>query len=305
MNSGKDKENVKQKVPQNLYNALINESKETNQNVQPNSISKNCKKLNEICTQNKFDYPKYTVLRIKTSSKDSTYIAICFINNIKQIGMANSIKTAKDFAAIKIINSLSQKDEKCEHNLINSLEHLHVTIQESSINDPKPSMSSQITKPITSNNNRDKNTNSYKMKKILIILHHLPLQKDLKNVLNADIDLPTSTINSNINIPYRFRKSTTMEHYCDEPTHVPTYYFLEEISFTSRQTRNITNISKTNDPFLQQIQKVHLELRMRHETSLYWPKENLFLLPNPFFQKDTNLSSKLDNIITYITDVTS
>ena len=33
MNSGKDKENVKQKVAQNLHNALINESKETNQNV--------------------------------------------------------------------------------------------------------------------------------------------------------------------------------------------------------------------------------------------------------------------------------
>ena len=49
--------------------------------------------------------------------------------------------------------------------MINSLEHLHVTIQESSIKDPKPSTSSQITKPITSNNNGDKNTNSYKMKK--------------------------------------------------------------------------------------------------------------------------------------------
>ena len=99
-------------------------------------------------------------MRIKTSSKDSTYIAICFINNIKQIGIANSIETPKDFAAIKVINSLSHKDEKCELSLINSLEHLQVTNQESSINDPKPSTSSQITKPITSNNNRDKNTNS-------------------------------------------------------------------------------------------------------------------------------------------------
>ena len=62
MNSGQDKEDVKQKVAHNLYNALINESKETNQNVKPISISKNCKKLNEICTQNKFEYPKYTEL---------------------------------------------------------------------------------------------------------------------------------------------------------------------------------------------------------------------------------------------------
>ena len=62
-------------------------------------------------------------------------------------------------------------------------------------------------------------------------------------------------------------------------------YFLEEILFISRQARNITNISETNDPFLQQIQKVLLELRMRQETSLYWPKENLFLLPNPFSKK--------------------
>ena len=76
-------------------------------------------------------------------------------------------------------------------------------------------------------------------------------------------------------------------------------YFLEEISFISRQARNITNISKINDPFLQQIQKVLLELRIRQETSLYWPKENLFQLPNPFFQKVTNLSLKLGNVTTY------
>ena len=56
--------------------------------------------------------------------------------------------------------------------------------------------------------------------KIMILLHYLSLQKALKNVSNTDIDLPTSTINSNINIPYRFRKSTSMEHYYDEPTHV-------------------------------------------------------------------------------------
>ena len=67
-------------------------------------------------------------------------------------------------------------------------------------------------------------------------------------------------------------------------------YFLKEISFTSRQARNITNIFITNDPFLQQIQKVLLELRMRQKTSLYWPKENLFLPLNQFFQKVTNIS---------------
>ena len=109
--SGKDKDNVKQKVAWNLYQTLINESEKTNQNDQPNFITKNCKKLNEICTQNKFLYTKYTVLRIKTLLEDSTYIAICFIN-VKQIRIANSIETAKDFAAIKIINSLSNKDEK-------------------------------------------------------------------------------------------------------------------------------------------------------------------------------------------------
>ena len=46
-------------------------------------------------------------------------------------------------------------------NLITSLEHLHVTTQESTINDPEPSTSGQITKPSTSNNSRFKNTNSY------------------------------------------------------------------------------------------------------------------------------------------------
>ena len=94
MGSRKDKDDVKQRVAPNLYQTLINESEKTYQNDQPNFISKNCKKLNEICTQNKFSYPKYTVLRVKTSSEDSAYIAICFINNIKQIGIANLIETA-------------------------------------------------------------------------------------------------------------------------------------------------------------------------------------------------------------------
>ena len=56
MSSGKDKDNVKQRVARNLYHTLINESEKTNQNNQPNFISKNCKKLNEISTQNKFSY---------------------------------------------------------------------------------------------------------------------------------------------------------------------------------------------------------------------------------------------------------
>ena len=46
-----------------------------------------------------------------------------------------------------MINSLLQKDKKCEIILINSLEHLHVTIQDSPINDSKPSTSGQITNP--------------------------------------------------------------------------------------------------------------------------------------------------------------
>ena len=125
MSSGNDKVNEKQNVAWNSYQTLINESEKTYQNAQPNFISKNCKKLSKIYTQNKFAYPKYTVLRIKTLLEDSTYIEI--------------------------------------------------------------------------------------------------LQKASTNVLNANIDLPISTINFNIYIPYRFMKSTLMEHYYDEPTHVPSY----------------------------------------------------------------------------------
>ena len=57
--------------------------------------------------QNKFAYQKYTVLRMKNSLEDSTYIAICFVKYIEQKGIESSIETSKDFAAIKIINSLS------------------------------------------------------------------------------------------------------------------------------------------------------------------------------------------------------
>ena len=107
----------------------------------------------------------WTNLFNKTPLEDSAYIEICFINNIKQIAIVNSKETAEDFAAIEIINVLSNKDKKCELSLINSQDHLQVTIQESSINDPEPLTSSQTTKPITLNNNRVENTNSYKMKK--------------------------------------------------------------------------------------------------------------------------------------------
>ena len=79
ISSGKDKNNVKQRVARNLYQTLINESEKTNQNAKPNFISKNYKKLNKICTPNKFSYPKYTVLRIKTLLQDSTYIAILLL----------------------------------------------------------------------------------------------------------------------------------------------------------------------------------------------------------------------------------
>ena len=48
MSSGKDKDNVKQRVARDLYQTLINESEETNQNDQLNFIGKNCKELNEI-----------------------------------------------------------------------------------------------------------------------------------------------------------------------------------------------------------------------------------------------------------------
>ena len=50
-----------------------------------------------------------------------------------------------------MINSLLQKDKKCEVNLINSLEHLHLTIQESAITSAKSSACCQITKPNASN----------------------------------------------------------------------------------------------------------------------------------------------------------
>ena len=42
--------------------------------------------------------------------------------------------------------------------------------------------------------------------------------KSFKNVSKTDIDLPISTINSNINIPNQFRISTSTEL-----THVPSY----------------------------------------------------------------------------------
>ena len=34
-------------------------------------------------------------------------------------------------------------------------------------------------------------------------------------------------------------------------------------------------------------------------TSFYWPKENLFLLPNPFSEQLENLSSNLNNVTMY------
>ena len=76
-------------------------------------------------------------------------------------------------------------------------------------------------------------------------------------------------------------------------------YFLGEFSFISRQAHNITKIPKNSDPFLHQIQKVLLQSKIRQKTYLYWTKENLFLLPNPFSKQLENLSSNLNNVTMY------
>ena len=76
-------------------------------------------------------------------------------------------------------------------------------------------------------------------------------------------------------------------------------YFLGEISFITRQAHNITKIPKNSDPFLHQIRNVLLQSKIRQKTSLYWPKENLFLLPNPFSEQLENLSSNLNNVTMY------
>ena len=130
---------MKQNVAWNSYIPLIDVLKETNKDVESQLISKHCKKLKNICTQNKFSYPEYTVLRIKTCIEDSTYRANYFNDDIKHIGTANSIETAKYFVAIKMIDSLLRKDKKRAINLMSSLDNLLVTIQESSINHRKPS----------------------------------------------------------------------------------------------------------------------------------------------------------------------
>ena len=86
----------------------------------------------------------------------------------------------------------------------------------------------------------------YNEKKITL-LHHLSLQKAFKNVVNADIDLAASTINCNINIPYRFGKSTPMEHYYDEPTHAPIYQKKKYRTEISGKQSSIKTIITTNE----------------------------------------------------------
>ena len=76
-------------------------------------------------------------------------------------------------------------------------------------------------------------------------------------------------------------------------------YFLGEIPFLSGQALNITNIPINSDPCLHQIQKVLLQSKIRQKTSLYWPNENMFLLPNPFSKQLENLSSNFNNVTMY------
>ena len=107
-----------------------------------------------------------------------------------------------------------------------------------------------------------------KWKKIIILLLYLSLQKALKNVYNANIDLPNSTINSNINIPYRFRKSTSMEHYYDKPTHVPNYQkktyrtdsmgFLNHAEILGNFTINYSQFPYSSSIYFEPISKIRV-----------------------------------------------
>ena len=149
MSSGKVKDNVKQRVAQNLYQTLITESEKTYQNDQPNFISKNCKKLNEICTQNKFSYPKYTVLRVKTSSEDSDpnsktnsfLLAQINIHEHFVIQAGPTSELAENRAALKLLLLLMRSHDLCDEKFYNNDDKkMQKTKNQSIQTDPRPKL---------------------------------------------------------------------------------------------------------------------------------------------------------------------
>ena len=117
----------------------------------------------------------------------------------------------------------------------------------SPINDLKPLTISQITKYSTTNDNRVKNTNPYKMK-----------QNDI--------------LTSNVNIPYRYSKSTSIQHYYDEPTHVPSYqkkrYRTDSMGFLN-QVEILRNFTKKMSCRYRNMQFVLFRIRKQNKFFLH------------------------------------
>ena len=135
ISTGKDEDIGKQNAAQSLLNELTDDSKSKLKSFQLSFCDEIHNQLQNLCAQRNLPHPQFTTLHIKIGIKNSTWIAICTVQDIKQTGMAGTIKEAKNFAAIKVIHLISKRGllkSTNEEILANSLQNFHISMHDSS-----------------------------------------------------------------------------------------------------------------------------------------------------------------------------
>ena len=171
-----------------------------------NSLNKKSdERLQNLCAQQNLSQPQYTAVKVKNSQNINIWLAICSVKRIKQTGISNASKEAKNLAALKVIHMLISTEhlnKNYEESISDCLQNTHISSQEPSTSFPISHRNTLIMKnifqtagskkltniPIHKHNNSScMSSNIIKKQKILFDTFQKS-NKTFKNALNADTD---------------------------------------------------------------------------------------------------------------------
>ena len=101
-----------------------------------NSLNeKTDERLRILCAQQNLSQPQYTAIKVKNSQNINIWLAICSVEKIKQTGISNTSKEAKNLAALKVIHMLISTEHlnaNYEESISKCLQNTHISFQETS-----------------------------------------------------------------------------------------------------------------------------------------------------------------------------
>ena len=170
ISNAEDEETTKQTAAKNvLFELNINKN---NLNFINSLNKKSDERLQNLCAQQNLCQRHYTAVKLKNSQNINIWLTICSVERIKQTGISNTSKEAKNLAALKVIHMLISTEhlnKNYEESISDCLQNTtHISSQEPSTSFPNSHRNTLIMK------NKFQTTGSKKLTKIPIHKHNNP-----------------------------------------------------------------------------------------------------------------------------------